>query len=246
MGGGGGSMFRDDDDEMSQFRSTGMPGGMPGGGMDGGRARASRSRTSPFASAPSPPSDIIKPLKLSLEDLYSGTTKHLKVGRKLLGGTVEDNVLEIKVQPGWKKETKVRFPKAGNEVGGGDAQDLVFVVEEKPHDVFKREGNDLVCTIDITLVEALTGTTTPSSSSTSSTGSKSSKSVKALDGRRIPIPLPAGVVRPGQQTRIPGEGMPARKDGNVKRKGDLIVNWNVKFPDKLTSSQKEGIRKVLG
>lgn len=247
--GGGG----DDDDDMSGFRSfsssTGMPGGMPG--MNGGRTRTTRSHTTPFASSPHTqsssrqPSEITKPFKVSLEDLYSGATKHLKVGRKLLDGAVEDKVLEIQIHPGWKSGTKVRFPKAGNESNDGDAQDLVFVVEEKPHEVFKREGNDLVCTVDLSLVEALTGSTTPSSSTSSSTmGSK--KVVKALDGRRIQIPLPTGIVHPGQQSKIPGEGMPIRKDGSVKRKGDLIVKWNVKFPERLTPSQKEGIRKVLG
>jgi DnaJ family protein B protein 4 len=39
--------------------------------------------------------------------------------------------------------------------------------------------------------------------------------------------------------------MPIRKDGSVKKKGNLILKWDVVFPDRLTPSQKEGIRKVL-
>jgi DnaJ homolog subfamily B member 4 len=234
-------MFPDDDedDDVRGFRA--FTGRMPGG-MSGGRTRTTRSQTTPFptpphasGSGPHPsPSEITKPLKVSLEDLYAGTTKHLKVGRKLLDGSVEDKVLEIQIQPGWKSGTKVRFPKAGNEVGGGEAQDLVFVVEEKPHAILTREGNDLVCSLDIPLVDALTG------------GPPPKKWIKALDGRNIPVPIPAGIISPGQQSKITGEGMPIRKDGSVKRKGDLIVKWNVKFPERLTASQKEGIRRVLG
>lgn len=67
-----------------------------------------------------------------------------------------------------------------------------------------------------------------------------------LDGRRLQVAVPAGVVKPGQQTRIFGEGMPVRKEGQVQRKGDLIVKWEVVFPDRLTPPQKEGIKKVLG
>ena len=93
---------------------------------------------------------------MSLEDLYSGTTKHLKVGRRLLNGGTEDKVLEIQIHPGWKSGTKIRFPRAGNEQPNGEAQDLVFVVEEKPHDRFVRDGNDLVTTVKIPLVDALT------------------------------------------------------------------------------------------
>ncbi len=34
----------------------------------------------------------------------------------------------------------------GDEVPGQPAQDIVFVVKQKPHTVFMREGDDLVCT----------------------------------------------------------------------------------------------------
>ncbi|KAI0701901.1 hypothetical protein C8T65DRAFT_656088 [Cerioporus squamosus] len=221
------SMFGDDDDDDmsgSYFSSGGMPGGMP-------RSRPSTGR--PASPAPSQPTEVTKPLKVSLEDLYSGTTKHLKVGRRLLNGGTEDKVLEIQIHPGWKSGTKIRFPRAGNEQPNGEAQDLVFVVEEKPHDRFVRDGNDLVTTVKIPLVDALTGT-----------GTK--QVVEHLDGRKLQVAPPAGIVKPGQTTTISGEGMPVRKAGAVKQKGDMIVKWEVVFPDRLTPSQKEGIRKVLG
>ena len=223
------SMFGgdDDDDDMSgsYFSSGGMPGGMP-------RSRPSTG-TRPASPAPSQPTEITKPLKVSLEDLYSGATKHLKVGRRLLNGGTEDKVLEIQIHPGWKSGTKIRFPRAGNEQPNGEAQDLVFVVEEKPHDRFVRDGNDLVTTVKIPLVDALTGS-----------GTK--QVVEHLDGRKLQVAPPAGIVKPGQTTTIPGEGMPVRKAGAVKQKGDMIVKWEVVFPDRLTPAQKEGVRKVLG
>ncbi|RPD75003.1 DnaJ-domain-containing protein [Lentinus tigrinus ALCF2SS1-7] len=235
FGGGGGrsrmsSMFGghggyDDDDDMSgtYFSSGSMPGGMP-------RSRPSSGRSA--SPAPSQPTEITKPLRVSLEDLYSGTTKHLKVGRRLLNGGTEDKVLEIQVHPGWKSGTKIRFPRAGNEQPNGEAQDLVFVVEEKPHERFVRDGNDLITTVKIPLVDALTGS-----------GSK--QVVEHLDGRKLQVPPPAGIVKPGATTTISGEGMPVRKAGTVKQKGDMIVKWDVMFPDRLTPAQKEGIRKVL-
>lgn len=223
----------------------GMPGGMPGGmgGMPRGRGSTGGFRSAtggtPRNESPSnskkETSEIVRQLKLSLNELYSGTTKRLKVGRRLLDGTTEDKVVEIHVLPGWKSGTKVRFPKAGNELSNGDAQDLVFVVEEKPHDVMKREGNDLIATLKISLVEALTG---------APGNNRVARVLELLDGRRLQVPAPIGIVKPGAETRIPGEGMPIRK-GGVKTKGDLIVKWDVEFPEKLTPAQKEGIRKVL-
>ncbi|KAI4525974.1 hypothetical protein EV122DRAFT_269643 [Schizophyllum commune] len=219
------SMFADDDDEDMDGTFSGFSG-MPGGMGGGGRPRPSQQKSQA-------PTEITRPLKVSLNDLYSGAVKHLKIGRRLLDGTTEDKVLEIQIHPGWKSGTKIRFPKAGNEQANGDAQDLVFVVEEKPHDKFKREGNDLIARVPIPLVDALTGS------------SNGRFVVEHLDGRKLQVPVPAGIVKPGQETTVPGEGMPIRKDGQVRRKGDLIIKWDVQFPDRLTPAQKEGLRKVL-
>ena len=214
------SMF--EDSSGSSFFS--MPGGMP--------RRTSSAQQRPTSAPAPPPSEINRPLKLSLEDLYSGSTKHLKVSRKLLDGTTEDKVLEIQVLPGWKSGTKIRFPRAGNEQLNGEAQDLAFVVEEKPHSVFTRDGDDLSCTVKIPLVDGLTGSDTK-------------RVVELLDGRKLQVPLPFGIVKPGQETKIVGEGMPIRKQASLKKKGDLVVRWDIQFPDRLTPSQKEGIRRIL-
>ncbi|KAH7913766.1 hypothetical protein BJ138DRAFT_1171063 [Hygrophoropsis aurantiaca] len=233
FGGRGGSGGRSgmhsplDSDDLGGFSFGGMPGSMPRRST-----RGSQRPTSP--SGPSQSSEISRPLKVSLEDLYSGATKHLKVGRRLLDGSTEDKVLEIQVLPGWKSGTKIRFPKAGNEQRGGEAQDLVFVVEEKPDPSFTREGDNLIHHLKIPLLDALTS-------------GSGKQTVTTLDGRKLQVPFPAsGIVKPGQETRIPNEGMPIRKAGSTKKKGDIIVKWDVVFPDRLTASQKEGIRKVLG
>ncbi|KAI6024839.1 DnaJ domain-containing protein [Pisolithus microcarpus] len=183
MGGMGwhGPAFDEDDDMGASFFSN-MPGGIP-------RSSTGAQRASSTPAASQPPSEIVRPLKLTLDELYNGATKHLKIGRKLQDGTTEDKVLEIQVVPGWKSGTKVRFPRAGNEQPNGEAQDL----------------NDLICYLKIPLVEALTA----------------------------------------DQTRVPNEGMMVRKAGSAKRKGDLIVRWDVIFPSRLTPAQKEGIRRVL-
>jgi DnaJ homolog subfamily B member 4 len=73
----------DDGNDMSDF--AGM-GGMPGG--FGQRFQQAQS-----TSHPARPTEITKPLPISLEDLYTGTTKRLQVSRKLLDGTKQDKVL---------------------------------------------------------------------------------------------------------------------------------------------------------
>ncbi|KAH9167877.1 hypothetical protein EDB89DRAFT_1995356 [Lactarius sanguifluus] len=230
----GASMFDDNDDMMgggSPFSAFGgMPGQMPGGMGSGGIPRRHQTHPAPKSHVPS---ETVRPLKLSLEELYAGTTKRMKVSRRNFDGTTEEKVLEIVVQPGWKEGTKVRFPRAGNEAADGSSPDLVFVVEDKPHERFAREGDDLVAKIEIPLVDALTN----------ESGAK--RQLEHLDGRKLQVTVPPGVVKPGQETRVSGEGMPIRRKG-ASGKGDLVVQWDVIFPARLTAGQKEGVRKVLG
>jgi len=225
---------------MPGMGGMGGMGGMPGsmGGMPGGMPGAGTRRAGRGARPQSPekPAEITRPLKVSLEDLYKGTTKRIKVGRRLLDGTTEDKVLEITVHPGWKSGTKIRFPQAGNEQPSGQSQDLVFVVEEKPHPVFKREGNDLIAHVKIPLIDALTG---------SPSGAKITRQLEYLDGTKIQVAAPLGIIKPDQTTLVPGEGMPVRKDGEVKSKGDMLIKWQVEFPTTLTPAQKEGLRRIL-
>lgn len=80
----GASMF-DDDDDMGPFTSSaGMPGSMPGS-----RPSSSRRSTRTYAQ-PAQPSEISKPLPISLEDIYQGVKKRMKVSRKLLSGGTEE------------------------------------------------------------------------------------------------------------------------------------------------------------
>ena len=256
MGGFPRGAFGDQDDDMNGSYTmftdgsgntfSSMPGGMPGMGGKSKPPRKAQSRSGsiprfdpgvPSSPTQEKPAEITRPLKVSLEELFLGTMKHLKVGRRLLDGTTEDKVVEIQIHPGWKSGTKIRFPQSGNEQVNGKTQDLVFVVEEKPHETFKREGNDLTCNIGLSLVESLSG---PPPGVTRST-----KTIKMLDGRQLQVPVPLGIVKPGQETTISGEGMPIRKEGSVKERGNLIVKWEVVFPERLTPAQKESIRKIL-
>ena len=109
----------------------------------------------------------------------------------------------------------------------------MFVVEQKPHERFERDGNDLITHLNLSLVDALTGP-------------GGSRTVEGFAGKKINVKVPPAIVKPGAETRVTGEGMPIRKDGATRTNGDLVVKWDIAFPDRLTPSQKDGLRKVLG
>jgi DnaJ family protein B protein 4 len=79
---------------------------------------------------------VERPLPLSLEDLFAGVTKKMKIKRKMFDDegrrTTTDTVLEVPIKPGLKKGSKIRFKGVGDQEEGGQ-QDLVFIVEEVSH-----------------------------------------------------------------------------------------------------------------
>nr|CAD1839228.1 unnamed protein product [Ananas comosus var. bracteatus] len=226
-----------------QFGGMGPGGG--GGGMRGGGSRfpggmfgddffgsgfggeASMNPQRPQKAAP-----IENRLPCSLVDLYKGTAKKMKISREIVDTsgrsmTVEE-ILTIDIKPGWKKGTKITFPEKGNEAPHIIPADIVFIIDEKPHDVFTREGNDLIVTQKVSLVEALTGYTVH---------------LTTLDGRNLTIPINS-IIHPGYEEVVPREGMPIPKDPS--KKGNLRIKFNIKFPSRLTSEQKAGIKRLLG
>lgn len=138
-----------------------------------------------------------------------------------------EEILTIEIKPGWKKGTKITFPEKGNEQGNVIPADLVFIIDEKPHSTFTRDGNDLVVTQKISLAEALTGYTVH---------------LTTLDGRTLTIPI-NNVIHPDYEEVVPKEGMPTPKDPS--KKGNLRIKFNIKFPTRLNSEQKAGIKKLL-
>ncbi|CAJ0763062.1 19819_t:CDS:2 [Entrophospora sp. SA101] len=171
-------------------------------------------------------------ISLTLEEIYKGTIKKLKVTRKIIDGPTgkqvpTDKILEINVRPGLKAGTKFRFPNSGDELPTGGSQDIVVILEEKPHPIFTRNGDDLSVKITLTLLEALTGF---------------KKTIQTLDGRTLAISNYISVIKPGQEQRFANEGMPTKEP---TKKGDLLIKYDVKFPNKLTDQQKQELKKVL-
>jgi DnaJ family protein B protein 4 len=125
VGGGGGG---DDDFFGGGGGGFGMPG-MPGGKSGrGGRFAGGRR-------APEPEVTVVeKTLAVSLEELFNGATKKLKIKRKTYdSGTgkqsTQDRILEVPIKKGLKAGSKIKFSDVGDQVEGG-TQDLHFIVSE--------------------------------------------------------------------------------------------------------------------
>ncbi|XP_028310754.1 dnaJ homolog subfamily B member 1a [Gouania willdenowi] len=225
----------DGNDPFSAFRMAGM-GGMGGMGHSGmgGFNRSFKSPSGmhrrPHEKKKDPP--LVHELKVSLEEVFSGCRKKMKISRKRLnpdGRTVlsEDKILSVDIKRGWKEGTKITFPREGDETPTNIPADVVFVVKDKPHPVFKREGSDIVYPANISLREALCGCTV---------------NAPTLDGRTISVSS-RDVVKPGTRKRIAGEGLPLSQC--PEKRGNMILDFTVKFPDKLGQDARDALKLIL-
>lgn len=202
------------DDMGNVFNFSGMPFG---GRMGQGQSQSQK--------------PAVFDLHCSLEELYNGSTRKMKVKRtsQTLKRTSE-TVLEVNVKPGWKSGTKLTFSGEGDELGNsGQAQDVVFVIREKQHSVFTREGSNLLHHRKIPLVDALTGFKID---------------IPMLDSQqRILRVNVKDMVTPAYCKVVKGEGMPVGQSPD--NKGDLIITFDIVYPKSLGEDSKERLKEIL-
>ncbi|VDK41680.1 unnamed protein product [Anisakis simplex] len=212
-------------DHSSHPTGTAAPRRMPQFGMGGQPMRRQQNRQDPA---------LQHEVHVSLEDIYEGCTKKMKITRKVLTADgkstrQEDKVLTLNIKPGWKSGTKITFPREGNQCPNRVPADIVFVIRDKPHPKFKRDGSDIRYVHPISLRDALCGT---------------SIEVPTLDRNRPSISMQLNeVTKPNTKKRLSGLGLPNPKYPGTR--GDLIVEFDVRFPDKISPDMKEGLRNFL-
>lgn len=131
--------------------------------------------------------------------------------------------ISVKIPAGIHEGAQLRVSGEGEPgQNGGPPGDLYITVYIKPHEFFKREGDDLVCELPITFGQAALG---------------DEVIVPTLKGR-AKLKVPAGT-QTGTEFRLQGKGV-RRLRGYGE--GDLRVKVRVVTPTKLTTEQKEALR----
>ncbi|XXG87050.1 hypothetical protein AAC387_Pa11g1836 [Persea americana] len=177
------------------------------------------------------PPPVEKTIECTLEELCHGCVKKNMISREVLAESglmvEEEELLRIKVKPGWKQGTKITFEGKGDARPGMLPSDVIFLIVEKEHSLFKREGNDLVLEERVPLVKALAGC---------------NLSIPLLGGEKKRC-LIGEIIYPGYEKIIEGQGMPISSE-NGKR-GDLRVKFKVDFPTQLREDQRSDMFSLL-
>ncbi|CAE7880926.1 ERDJ3B, partial [Symbiodinium sp. KB8] len=121
----------------------------------------------------------------------------------------EATTLTATVEKGMPHGEQIKFERMSEQRPGMIPGDVIFVLKQRDHALFRRDGNDLHVDMHISLKEALVGFT---------------KTVKQLDGREVVVES-TGVTRPHQVRTIRGEGMPIHNFPS--QAGDMHVKFYV-------------------
>jgi len=143
----------------------------------------------------------------------------------------DKKVLTVYVDKGMRHGQKIVFSGESDEAPGTEPGDIIFVLVEKKHDLFKRNGNDLYMEASIPLIEALAGF---------------AFTVKHLDDRTLLVKSEKGdIITPGEVRMLEGEGMPKHK--SPFEKGNLYIHFNLEFPKPgaLKEPQLKELEKLL-
>ncbi|MEK7706691.1 MAG: DnaJ C-terminal domain-containing protein, partial [Verrucomicrobiota bacterium] len=142
------------------------------------------------------------------------------------GAGRHDRSSKIKLRIPAGVDTGSRLRSAGKgEAGlrGGPPGDLYVVLHIKTHEIFRRDGDDLLCEVPVSVVQAALG---------------AEIEVPTLNGKAA-IRIPAGT-QPGTMFRLKGKGV---KNVQGYGHGDLHVRIDVEVPTHLTGAQKAKLQE---
>ena len=135
-----------------------------------------------------------------------------------------EDVISINIPAGVAEGMQLSMSGKGNAAPrGGYPGDLLIAIEETPHALLKREGNNLLYNQFISIPDASLGT---------------QLEVPTLEGK-AKVKLDAGT-QSGKVLRLKGKGLPSVQG---YERGDLLVNIQVWTPQTLSKEEKAQLEK---
>lgn len=153
------------------------------------------------------------------------TADKMPPGADKNGQTKKEEIISLNIPAGVEEGMQLSMRGKGNEGPmGGPAGDLLILIEETPHEILKREGNNIVYDLYVSFIDAAIGT---------------SVEIPTIGGH-VRIKIDAGT-QSGKILRLRGKGI---KDIEGYGVGDQLVHINVWTPKQLTSKEKEALEAL--
>ena len=160
---------------------------------------------------------------------YTGYNMPIEITRWIVEGDVkreETETIYMPIPPGVDNNEIIILRDKGNILTENNKGDIKVFIKILNDTEFVRNGLDLILNKTITLKDALCGFTFE---------------MNFLDGRNFKLNNNVGnIITNNYNKVIPGLGM--KRDDHF---GNLLINFNVTFPDQLSTEQIEALRKIL-
>jgi DnaJ-class molecular chaperone len=239
--GGGGNPFGGMSEFFDMMFHGGGGGGMPGaGGMPGGFGgihivhngvplNMGGGGGGPFHFNMQKPAPIVKNINISLQQAYNGCSITIPIERWVIENgnkRNESETLQIEIPPGADGGENVAIRDRGNRQNG-ICGDIKLCINVDNHPEFKRNGLDLIYSKKVSLKEALCGLTFE---------------IRHLNDKVLNLAssVRTNIIKPNDKKVVPHLGM--RRGDQV---GNLIIDFEVEFPDNLTEEQINHLSLIL-
>lgn len=143
-----------------------------------------------------------------------------------------DRTLSVRIPAGVDDGARIRLSGEGDAgQRGGPRGDLYIFVSVSPHELFERDGLDLLCTVPVPMGAAALG---------GDIEAPCLMGGENCDGQcKITVKVPEGA-QTGRTVRVKGRGMPSLRS---RERGDLVVELFIETPTHLSARQKELLRE---
>ena len=137
--------------------------------------------------------------------------------------------IQLNIQKGMCDQEQILFKNKGNfNLKTMNNNDLLFILQEQEHPIYKRVQNNLILGLDINLSDSLTGF---------------SFLFKHLDDSEFIISSEE-IIKNEEVKVIKNKGMPLNSSSNVF--GDLIIKFNIIYPQHIDFKNHQAIKNILG
>jgi molecular chaperone DnaJ len=145
----------------------------------------------------------------------------------------KERVLSVRIPAGVDDGSRIRLAGEGDAGSrGGPRGDLYIFLSVRNHELFERDGLDLLCTVPVPMAIAALG---------GEIDAPCLLGGENCDGNcKIMVEVPEGA-QTGRTVRVKGRGMPSLRS---RQRGDLVVELFVETPTRLTARQKELMREL--
>ena len=136
------------------------------------------------------------------------------------GQVRRERTLSVRIPAGVDDGARIRLAGEGDAgARGGPRGDLYIFLSVKPHELFERDGLDLLCTVPVPMAMAALG---------GEIDAPCLMGGENCDGEcKIPVKVPEGA-QTGRTVRLKGRGMPSLRS---RERGDLVVELFIETPD---------------